>query len=93
MYIRPEDRLLLECARTKLNESNQDKIRELASNGLDSDYLLQMRKTQGLTPLLYYAWYREESEELVKRFFTKFDPRLQTTELMKKSVSSCCFEL
>lgn len=58
MRIRPEGRLLLACARTKLNEDNQDKIRKLASNGLDWDYLLQMSKNHGLAPLLYYHPHR-----------------------------------
>ena len=76
MNIRPEYQLLLCCARTKLSKDNQDKIRKLATNGLDWDYLSQMSKTHGLTPLLYYPLPGEESEELVKRFFTKFDPKL-----------------
>ena len=54
MYIRPEDQLLLECARTKLKEDNRNEITKLVSNGLDWDYVLQMSKSHGLTPLLYY---------------------------------------
>ena len=56
--MRPEDRLLLECARTKLNEDSHAKIRKLVNNGLEWEYLLQMGKNHGLAPLLYYHLHR-----------------------------------
>ena len=58
MYIRPEDQLLLQCARIKLNEDDQDKITKLVNNGLDWNYLSQMGKNHGLAPLLYYHLHR-----------------------------------
>lgn len=54
MNFRPEYRLLLCCARTKLSKDNADKVRKLVNDGLDWDYVLQMGKSHGLTPLLYY---------------------------------------
>jgi len=54
MNVRPECRLLVACARTRLSEDSQDEIRKLVSHGLDWDYLFQIGKDHGLTPLLYY---------------------------------------
>lgn len=67
MNIRPEYRLLLDCARTKLSKDNQDKIRKLINNGLDWDYLLQMGKAHGLAPLLYYHLYRIDLEHQISQ--------------------------
>ena len=58
MNMRPENRLLLFCACTKLSKNDQDKIRKLVNNGLDWDYVLQMGKAHGLAPLLYYHLHR-----------------------------------
>ncbi len=58
MNMRPEYRLLLDCARTKLSKNNQDKIRELVNDDMDWDYLLQISKAHGLAPLLYYHLHR-----------------------------------
>jgi len=54
MNMRPEYRLLLDCASTKLSKDKQSEVRKLVNNSLDWDYLLQIGKTHGLTPLLYY---------------------------------------
>jgi len=58
MNMRPEYRLLLDCACTKLSKDKQSEIRKLVNNSLDWDYLLQIGKTHGLTPLLYYHLHR-----------------------------------
>lgn len=65
MNMRPEYRLLLDCARTKLSKDKQDKIRKLINNGLDWDYLLQMGKVHGLAPLLYYHLHRIDLEHQI----------------------------
>lgn len=65
MNMRPEYRLLLDCARTKLSKDNQDKIRKLINNGLDWDYLLQIGKAHGLAPLLYYHLHRIDHEHRI----------------------------
>jgi len=54
MNMRPEEQLLLCCARTKLSKDKRDEIRKLMNNGLDWNYLLQVGKAHGLAPLLYY---------------------------------------
>lgn len=66
--MQPEYRLLLDCARTKLSKDNQDKIRELVNNGLDWDYLLQIGKTHGLAPLLYYHLNRIDHNHRIPQF-------------------------
>ncbi|MFQ6066725.1 MAG: nucleotidyltransferase family protein [bacterium] len=68
MYTRPEEQLLLECARTKLSEDNQDKIRRLVSNSLNWDYLLQMSKSHSLIPLLYYHLHRIDLDHQIPTY-------------------------
>ena len=65
MNMRPEYRLLLDCARTKLSKDNQSKIRKLVNNSLDWGYLLQISKIHGLTPLLYYHLHRIDYEHRI----------------------------
>ncbi len=65
--MQPEYQLLLGCARTKLSENNQDKIRKLVNNGLDWDYVLQMGKAHGLAPLLYSHLHRIDHEHQIPR--------------------------
>jgi len=65
MNMRPEYRLLLDCARIKLSEDKQDEIRKLVNDGLDWDYLLQMSKTHRLAPLLYYHLHQTDHEHQI----------------------------
>ncbi|MDI6723985.1 MAG: nucleotidyltransferase family protein, partial [Methanobacterium sp.] len=52
--LRPEEELLLCCARTKVNPEIKDKIRDLAGKNLDWDYLIKMASRHRLKPLLYH---------------------------------------
>jgi hypothetical protein len=51
---RPEVELLLTCARASLNESRRARIKELGTEDLDWDYLLQLADRHGLQPLLHW---------------------------------------
>ena len=51
--IRPEDELLLSCARIRLDSGRASRIRELAQMDLSWDYLLKSAGRHGLIPLLY----------------------------------------
>lgn len=63
--MRLEYQLLLCCARTGLSKDNQDKIRKLASNDLNWEYLLQMSKSHGLAPLLYYHLHQTDHDHQI----------------------------
>jgi len=63
--IHPEYQLLLHCARTKLSQDDQDKVRKLVNDGLDWDYLLQTSKDHGLAPLLYYHLHRIDHDHQI----------------------------
>lgn len=52
--LRPEDELLLCCARTDVNPEIRDKVLSLIKNGLDWDYLLNLASRHRLMPLLYH---------------------------------------
>ena len=52
--LRPEVDLLLLCARARLDEQQTKRIKILASQDLDWDYLLQLADRHGLQPLLHW---------------------------------------
>ena len=49
-----EDRLILLCARTKLDREVKNRIKRLLKTGLNWDYLLEKAEREGLSGLLYY---------------------------------------
>lgn len=51
--IRPEHELLLCCARTELDAGRADRVKELARDELDWDYLLRAARRHQIRPLLY----------------------------------------
>lgn len=51
---RPEVDLLLICARAHLDAQQRQRIRDLVSQNLDWDYLLQLADRHGLQPLLHW---------------------------------------
>ena len=52
--LRPEDELLLYCARTDVNPEIKDKILSLIQNNLDWNYLLKLASRHRLMSLLYH---------------------------------------
>lgn len=68
MNMGSEYQLLLCCARTSLSKDNQDEIRKLVNDGLDWDYLLQMSKSHGLAPLLYYHLQQTDHDHRIPQF-------------------------
>lgn len=53
MDTRPEDELILCCARTRLDNQRIERIRSLLQEGIDWPYLNQMARRHSLVPLLY----------------------------------------
>lgn len=51
--LKAEDELLLRCARSKLEEEDEDRIISLLDNNLDWDYLINKAARNRLRPLLY----------------------------------------
>ncbi len=54
MNLSIEDRLLLSCARTQMDERIVEKARELLSGALNWNYLLKNSSNHGITPLVFY---------------------------------------
>jgi hypothetical protein len=50
---RREVELLLCCARTQLEPEMADRIKSLAQQGIDWTYLVELARSNGVTPLLY----------------------------------------
>ncbi len=65
--IRPEKRLLLCCARTRLDTTCAERIIRLVEEGLDWSYLLEAAAEHGLMPLLYWHLKEACSEEVPPR--------------------------
>lgn len=51
--VRPEDELLICCARTSLDGERADRIKALVREEIDWEYLLRVAPFHGITPLLY----------------------------------------
>ena len=51
---RPEDKLLLCCARTSRSPETADRIKALLREGIDWEHLLQAANAHGVAPLLYW---------------------------------------
>ncbi len=49
-----EDRLILLCARTRIDSETKDEIKKLLGKKLNWDYLLKRAEREGLSGLLYY---------------------------------------
>src|SRR5574341_2238264 len=54
MAMRPEDELLLLCARTTFDSSAVEKIKTLARSGIDWGYLIPTANRHGVMPLFYW---------------------------------------
>ena len=52
--IRPENELLLCCARTRMDSKRADQLRSLLQKDIDWTYLTQMAVRHGVMPLLYF---------------------------------------
>lgn len=50
----PEDKLLLYCSRINLTEDIENKIKEILSEALDWDYIVDHSQNQGIFPLVYW---------------------------------------
>jgi hypothetical protein len=54
LKISKEDRLLILCARTRMNDEIQDEIRSIVQQEIDWDYILHRSLEHRLIPLLYW---------------------------------------
>ncbi len=92
LVLKVEDELLLRCARSKMEEEDENRISSLLDNNLDWDYLLDKATRNRLRPLLYLNLNRVGPEKVpgdvlegLKEFF-KSNARhnlLLTSELVK----------
>ncbi|NET24091.1 nucleotidyltransferase family protein [Okeania sp. SIO1I7] len=51
---RPENELLLCCARTYLDAKNSEKLKNLLQKDIDWEYLIEIANLEGVIPLLYW---------------------------------------
>lgn len=90
--LKAEDKLLLSCARSKLEKEDEDRISSLLDNNLDWDYIINKATRNRLRPLLYLNLNQVDPERVpedvlqgLKSFF-KNNARLNlmlTGELLK----------
>ncbi len=65
MVLSDEDRVLLYCARTKMNEELKEKTLEILSRSLDWSYIVKNASQHGISPLLYYNLNKISTDNLV----------------------------
>lgn len=66
--LKPEDELLICCARTQLNSDTKKKIRYLIKKDLKWDYILEMASGHALRPLLFFHLSYVNLEDVPKNF-------------------------
>jgi hypothetical protein len=90
--LRPELRLLLHCARTRLETQRANQIKSLVENGIEWTYLIRMALGHGVMPLLYWTLHstcpdavpRAVLEQLQGHFYANAGHNLLLTkELLK----------
>lgn len=62
MIERPENELLLCCARTQVSQAVGTRIQELIAGQIDWDYLFQLARRHSIIPLLYLQLERQASD-------------------------------
>jgi len=61
---RPEHRLLLYCARTRVRGEAAEHLKQLAGESLDWDYLYQLARRHAVLPLLYWQLHATAPSEI-----------------------------
>jgi hypothetical protein len=77
MSDRPENQLLLCCARTKASPELAAKIRTLAASDVDWNYLALLARRHSIIPLLYRQLERHASELVPSTFLSKLKLQYQ----------------
>lgn len=71
MSDRPENELLLCCARMETSPGIAARIRELAAQNIDWEYVLQLARRHAVIPLLYLQLAREGADLVPPSYLTK----------------------
>ena len=77
MSDRPENELLLCCARTNVSPQLTSRLRHLATQNLDWDYLFNLARRHALIPLLYSNLSRENTNSIPPAFLAKLKTQYQ----------------
>lgn len=88
-----EDRLILYCARTRMNEATQHEVIKLLNNSLGWDYIVRCSTRHGISPLLYRNLRKinagndvpaEVMTELMERYYNNIDRNLRIYNELSK---------
>ena len=93
LSLSPEDRLILYCARTRMNEATQHEVIQLLNNRLDWDFILNGTTRHGISPLLYRKLRKinagndvpaEVMTELMERYYNNIDRNIRIYNELSK---------
>ena len=84
MSDRPENELLLCCARTQASPAVVQRLRNLVVQNIDWDYLFQLARRHAVIPLLYLQLEREGADFIPSTFVAKL--RLQYRENYARNI-------
>jgi len=79
--IRPEDALLVWCARKCPEEERAEQIRRLIREGIDWPYLIETSSRHGLSPLLHKHFESDPVEEVPKDILDRLRDRFRNNVL------------
>ena len=93
LSLSPEDRLILYCARTRMNEATQHEVIKLLNSCPNWDYILKGTIRHGISPLLYRNLRKitarvdvpaEVMTELMERYYNNIDRNLRIYNELSK---------
>jgi hypothetical protein len=78
---RPENQLLVCCARVRSEAGNADRIEALLQRSIDWEYLFEMAAEHRILPLMYWHLSSASPEAVPENFLSRIRPYFQTNKL------------
>ena len=78
---RPENQLLVCCARVRSEVGNADRIEALLQRSIDWEYLFEMAAEHRMLPLMYWHLSSASPEAVPENFLSRLRPYFQTNKL------------
>jgi hypothetical protein len=71
VYAKPEQRLLLSCAKTELSSADRDRVCDLLKQPMDWASLMMLATSQGVMPILYHSLMAVGRQKVPQAFVEK----------------------
>ncbi|HEY0083909.1 MAG TPA: nucleotidyltransferase family protein [Pyrinomonadaceae bacterium] len=85
--VRPEVELLLCCARTRMDDKQVERLRQLLDGALDWEYILSFAENHSLLPLLYFHLHARAPEKVPPAVYEKLRERFRRISALNMYLS------